>query len=637
MRASDLARAVASSAACSTSSAIRQHEGFAKGAHDIVVAANVLHATQDLGQTLAHVRELLADGGMLVLVEATERQLWLDITFGLTEGWWRFADERDHPLLDGAQWTARLQRAGFDQVSVLGDAALGQSVIVARAAPTHRAAPIVHRVEAGSDPKAVVAVAADAVAVIREASAQTPPRPVTFVANGLAGSLLSGLVKVAALEHPELRPRLIRDDGATPEALNAAVRLDDAGVEVTVRGTQLLVPRLVRQPPAAQVQPTVSPDGWHLITGGFGGLGLAVAEWLVSLGARHLALLGRRGPDAEAEARIAGWNAEVVTLAADVADEAALGAALAQLSGRLIRSVHHAAGVLEDATLAHLTTAQLQSVFAPKIQGGWNLHELTRGQPLDHFVLYSSAASLFGSTGQAAHAAANAWLDGLAHHRRSLGLPATSIAWGAWAGIGAAARLRRNDAFRRLGFGTIGPGEGLDALARLMAEGPAVRGVVPVDLPRFLAQRPAWPLFAELASAQQDAPAPGVATPTAHGIDLAAVLDETARVLGRRNGQGLDPDQTFTEFGLDSLSALELRNRLQARLGAALPATVIFEHPTPRRLADRLAALMPDSRSKDLTTNTLDLARYQTAVDAMSEAEIDALLKGLLNTEGPTA
>jgi acyl carrier protein len=406
---------------------------------------------------------------------------------------------------------------------------------------------------------------------------------------------------------------------------------------VTVRGTQLLVPRLVRHPPAADAQPTVSPDGWHLITGGFGGLGLAVAEWLVSQGARHLALLGRGGPDANAEARIAGWDAEVMPLAADVADAAALGAALAQLSGRPIRSAHHAAGVLDDATIAHLTTAQLQSTFAPKIQGGWNLHELTRGQPIDHFVLYSSAASLVGSTGQAAHAAANAWLDGLAHHRRSLGLPATSIAWGAWSGIGAAARLGRDDAFRRQGFGTIGPAEGLDALARLMAEGPGMRGVVPVDLPRFLAQRPAWPLFAELANGLQASTAPDAAMPAVGGIDLAAVMDETARVLGRRNGQGLDPDQTFTEFGLDSLSALELRNRLQARLGTALPATIIFEHPTPRRLADRLATFTPDGRGKDIAADTLDLAPYQTAVDAMSEAEIDALLKGLLNTEGPTA
>jgi acyl transferase domain-containing protein/NAD(P)-dependent dehydrogenase (short-subunit alcohol dehydrogenase family)/acyl carrier protein len=659
-----------------------EEQGFTPQAQDLVVAANVLHATRNLPASLAHVRRLLAPGGALVLVEATAPHAWLDVTFGLTEGWWRFADERaaaGHPLLDVAGWTRLLNAAGFDEVRVLpGTAALGQAVLLARAAPGPEAwllaedgcaeaaaalarliaaeggtcrvlaaplaavegAPtrIVHLCGGTGDP---AAHAAHAIATLRAGSAAEVPPVVTLVSfgaldaapgdrvDGLGAAGLAGVAKVAALEMPALRPRLLDATPDDPHGLLAALREPGEVPVSALRGGTLRVPRLVRAavPTGA---PGLAPGCWQVITGGLGGIGQALAGFLVARGARRVALLARRKPDEAARRRIAEWTAsgaEIRCLSCDVADPEAVDRAIAALAAEApLEGVFHAAGTLQDGLLAATAVAAVAPSFRAKVGGAWNLHRATLAHAPARFVLFSSAAALLGSAGQAAHAAANAWLDSFAAHRRARGLPALSVAWGAWAQVGAAARLGRDEAFRRAGHGTIAPEAGLDALARLMAADASGRGVVPLDLPRFLAGRPAWPLFEEILPREDAAAAAAGA-----GAEE-TVLAELAQVLGLRRRP--DADRPFLELGLDSLATLELRNRLQARFARPIPAAALLDHPTARRLATWLdrAEVLPADLSANLSPT--GPAPEPEDLEALSEAELDALIGGLLQSEG---
>ena len=202
--------------------------------------------------------------------------------------------------------------------------------------------------------------------------------------------------------------------------------------------------KIVLTPPSAGA-PQCRTDGTYLITGGLGALGLLVARRLAEQGAGHLLLLGRRAPSAEAATAIVEMErlgARVTLVQADISQDGSQKVLSDTLAGLPpLRGVVHAAGVLDDGVLLDLTSARLAAVLGPKAWGAWNLHRWTRQQPLDFFVLFSSAAALLGSPGQANYAAANAFLDALAHHRHALGLPAVSIAWGPWAGSGMAASL----------------------------------------------------------------------------------------------------------------------------------------------------------------------------------------------------
>ena len=221
----------------------------------------------------------------------------------------------------------------------------------------------------------------------------------------------------------------------------------------------------------------VRPDATYLITGGLAGLGLLVARWLVERGARHLVLMGRRAPAEAARTAIRemeAHGAQVVVAQGDVAREADVQGVLAQIAGGQppLRGIIHAAGVLDDGVLLQQTWERFAKVLAPKVEGAWNLHRLTQTAPLDFFVLFSSAAALLGSPGQANHAAANAFLDALAHHRRALGLPAVSINWGVWSGWGVAADRGVGARAAVQGMGSFTPEEGLHVLERVLGGGP---------------------------------------------------------------------------------------------------------------------------------------------------------------------
>lgn len=691
-------------------------QGLTLRSFDIVVAANVLHATRDLAVTLAHARQLLAPGGLLVLVEAVTPQRWLDLTFGMTDGWWRFDDDRrktGHALLDIAGWGRMLTRHGFDEISpLLGAEPFGQTVILARAGHVvaesewllvadeggeaarlaqvlaeagaqcsllqppelhRRAAEATGRVhvvdctalDAAGAPDvavetmraAILDTTARSLATLQLAASLSSPARVSILTrgaiaaspgdqvDGLVAASLPGLMKVAALELPNLAARLIDIDASTTSAdLLAALDCDEGETLQAVRNGRRFVPRIAPAPPKrTEGSPaTLSFDGIQLITGGYGGLGLALAEALIAKGARNIALLGRRPPDETIARRLAGWSAagiQIHALVADVASEHAMQSVLSSLPADVpIRGVFHAAGVLDDALLTEQSPGRLALAFDPKVAGALVLHRLFAQHDLGCFVLFSSAASLLGSAGQASHAAANAWLDALAAHRRARGLAAISINWGAWSETGVVAEHDHQGNLQRLGIGGIRTAQGLDALWRILKANPAQIGVVPLDVDRFLERRPAAPQLAELrAGRERHVPAKArteIAEPRPSDETLLArVLADLARSLGRDAGDGIDPDRRFAELGLDSLSGLDLRNRLQGRTGIRLPATVIFDHPTPRLLASHLETMRADAPSAEPVPAGDTPILSDGELDALSEDELDALID-MLAAEG---
>ena len=357
---------------------------------------------------------------------------------------------------------------------------------------------------------------------------------------------------------------------------------------------------------------TCRAQGAYLITGGLGGLGSLTAAWLVERGARHLVLAGRNAASAaspQLEAlRAAGADIALETVDVSRYDDMAAMFARLDRRGLPLRGFVHAAGALDDGVLTQLTVERLRRVTAAKIAGAWNLHLLTRDRPLDMFVLYASAVSLFGAAGQANHAAANTFLDALAAFRRSHGLPGLSIDWGPWSEAGAAAEHGVVDRLGSRGFGPIGNADGIAALARALGDPGAQVGIVPIDWQRFLEARPPWPFVTDFRPAMQQPVARRPAAPAVfdrvraarpedrHQQIADAVAAVAARVLGHNDPRRIDRQAGFFDIGFDSLTTVELRVLLQNALSVALPATVAFDYPTVDALASHLhGRLFPES------------------------------------------
>ncbi|WP_461012488.1 SDR family NAD(P)-dependent oxidoreductase, partial [Streptomyces capparidis] len=406
------------------------------------------------------------------------------------------------------------------------------------------------------------------------------------------------------------------------------------------------------------VPPRLDPEGTVLVTGGTGVLGGLVARRLAAVhGVRHLLLLARRGertPGADAlAADLTALGARVTVAACDAADRDALAAALAAVPAEHpLTGVVHAAGVLDDGLLASLTPGQVDTVLRPKIQAAWNLHELTRDADLSAFVLFSSAAATLGGPGQANYAAANAFLDALAGHRRAHGLPGLSVAWGLWArASGMTGHLDTADLarLRRSGITPLSDEDGLALFdAALTADRPALlaAGLDTTDL-----AEPVPPLLRGLAGA----PARRTARTAGGGADdqalarrlaplpeaerdrvlLDLVSEHAATVLGHATPQDVHPGQAFRTLGFDSLTAVELRNRLTAATGLRLPPTLVFDHPTPTALAAHLRErLTPRAAAGD------EEARVRAALSAipltrLKEAGLLDALLGLTASGGP--
>ncbi|MFF0520950.1 SDR family NAD(P)-dependent oxidoreductase [Actinomadura nitritigenes] len=420
-----------------------------------------------------------------------------------------------------------------------------------------------------------------------------------------------GLLRSAQSEHPGLFASLVTDDpGEGPVA--AALPLIPEEPQIAVRDGRVLVPRLARAPLPAPPERSRLAGGTVLVTGATGGLGRLVAEHLVRAhGVAELVLLSRTGAPAEWIGELSDLGAEVRSVAADVADRAALAEAVGQVADRLT-GVVHAAGVVADGVLASLGPQEWDAALAPKVDGAWHLHELTQDLDLAAFVLYSSASSTFGSPGQGNYAAGNAFLDALARHRREQGLPAVSLAWGLWGGAaGMGGRLSGADLARMARSGTrpLTAEEGLALFdAALESDRPAL---VPIrlDLAAVRAAGEAPPLLRALAPARPrrpEAAAPAGPDAVAPADLLGVVRATAAAVLGHSGADAVEPGRAFKDLGLDSLTAVELRNRLSEATGLRLPATLVFDHPTPARLAERLrtelSGTAPEAAAAPTTT-----------------------------------
>ncbi|KJK55425.1 type I polyketide synthase, partial [Saccharothrix sp. ST-888] len=456
----------------------------------------------------------------------------------------------------------------------------------------------------------------------------------------LAQAGIWGLVRAAAVEHPD---RLVLvdldDDPASEAALAAAVATGEP--ELALRAGRAYAPRLAEATADGSFT-GLDPAGTVLVTGGTGSLGRLLARHLVTRhGVRHLVLSSRSGaagaPELLGELRELG--ATVTVAACDAADREALAALLAAIpAGHPLTAVVHAAGVLDDGLISALTGDRLDAVLRPKADAAWNLHELTAGLDLKAFVLFSSAAATLGAAGQGNYAAANAFLDALAARRRAAGLPALSLGWGLWnTGSGMAGSLGEAE-LRRLARDGIQPLPVDRALAlfdRALASDRSL--LLPM---RVHPTEHAAPMLRALARVParrtvQAAPAgTGRTGPTALPERLAALpvadrrqlLLETVRghvadVLGHSGVDAVDPERGFGELGVDSLSALELRNRIGADTGLRLSSTLTFDYPTPAAIADHLFAELGGDADGGAPDVEAEVIRLEALLDAAAVDE----------------
>ena len=720
-----------------------EEQGFEIGGYDIVIAPNILHATMDLRRSVKHLRRLLAPGGLLLVVEGTAAQPWVDLVYGMTAPWWSFSDtdvRPHHPLIAPGRWDELLRADGFGDVQSFVCEPAHQALILANATgdlerpegkvehwllfsdeqgpgkelsdllssdgtactlvspgiefsrldeKTFKINPgrsddyhqLIKTLGAAGISHCVYLWAADETALgapgnslpdaslrlcestlyltqaLAGASLAEPPRLAIVTRGavsvsgealpGLAASPLWGLGKSIALEHPELRCLCIdlQAHGGTDDARAIFDELRrPTEDQIASRGNDRYVARIIRDDSdAPQSEFQCERDASYLITGGLGDLGLHAAEWLVNHGARNLMLVSRSGARPEIDERLARLQdagVQVTIRQADISVQEQVAELFAEFSTTLppLRGIIHAAGTFDDGSLQELTAARFATVLAPKVAGAWFLHEQSREVPLDFFIAYSSAASLFGSAGQANYVSANAFLDALAAARRAEQLPAVSINWGGWAEIGHAARIGAGRFLHSRGIGLLTPAQGAVALERALSCGHSQLGVVSVDWPRFFeSQHSVSPVFAALAASRRQSNS----VPT--DDDLLSILDSLQRkgfkevhawlrqhvaqhvaaVLGLDSADEVSDSRTFIQMGMDSLTSIELRNRLQKGLGQTLPATIAFDYPNVPAMAGYLATRMPNRLRPDAAE---EVANNDPDLDELSDQQATTLL-----------
>jgi acyl transferase domain-containing protein/acyl carrier protein len=701
---------------------------------DLVIAANVLHATKSLRQTIARVRDLMAPRSFLLLLEAARSERLADITLGTIEGWWKFEDldvRKSSVLIGPDQWQKLLSESGFSSALLPPEPAFGgiiaqQPVILAQlngeeiaasaeradgAVPEQRRALVIstgdsfaermtaslrrqgmavthaasaqgyrrisadavefspaepggyaqllkqgegHKQDksftdvidarpasfATTGPSPAVArhaqqTAAEALQLVRAlVAAPGAPPSLCFVTRGMqsaagpavnmASSVLTGLVRVLAAEHPQLRCRAIDgeaepDDAGVDRLAEVILNVETGGeVEVAVRGDRILAPRLQPAPVERGRGLQLDPEGSYLVTGAFGVLGSLTSRWIADNGAGTLFLMGRNEPSAAGmqaidEIRRAGTAVEVVV--GDVSLEVEVERLFERIRGSAIplRGIFHAAGVLEDSAVDRVTPEAMSRVFAPKVQGSWLLHQHSQGWSLDHFVLFSSAAAVLAAPGQASYAMANTFLDGLAHYRRGLRLPAVSIDWGPWAASGAALKRDYLEDWEAIGGVAIEPAQGLEILSDIMQSQNPQIAVLPIpsyalssgsrQIPALLRDRvsnrqrlptvePDRP--SELKTELEEAP-PEERT----GILKAYVETRLAELLGLEKGVAVPSNLPLLQLGLDSLMALELKNEIQTALDITLPPTIFFDYPTVDGITEYFGLILKAEQLRD--------------------------------------
>ncbi len=407
---------------------------------------------------------------------------------------------------------------------------------------------------------------------------------------------------------------------------------------------------VVEMPEVTGSEKLIQAEGSYLITGGLGALGLVVAEWIVKQGGKNLVLMGRNAPNETAQKTIEeleAAGAKVSVLLGDVSVRKDVEKIFQEMRESLapLKGVIHTAGVLDDGLMQNMSWEQFRKVMRPKVEGSWNLHEETKDLALDIFVCFSSIASMLGSSGQGNYAAGNGFMDGLASYRRGMGLPGLSINWGAWATGGMAARLdsQHQGRIESIGMKTIDPESGMVALEKLLSGYESQVGVFGVNWSQFMRQvsgAEKMPLLSGLVSAQ---PSTGSRKSTLiEELEAVEVRERmelfttqirsmVAQTLGLKDEKKLEKRQPLFDLGLDSLMAVELKNRLESTLQTSLSSTLLFDYPTLEALVEYLADVIPIEFS---ITDSLDESDNLSRFEEMSEDQMFGLLAQTLESLG---
>ena len=649
-------------------------QGFAPESFDIVIAANVLHATADLRATVDNVRRMLAPSGLLVLIEGTRPERWVDLTFGMTEGWWKFQDSSlrpEHALLTRAQWMELLEQEGFRAAVVEPDSGSQQVLLLAEAVeqPDRIRMRVVRAPGEYSCADCDVLAfdardggnCADLVSILQTATAQRTPPRVWLITSGAQPltpgdraipdqAALWGIARTAALEYPDFWGGVVDIEPATnaEETILRESKSGSAEDQLVYRGGRRFAPRIVRDAVVRHSEVRFQSDGFHLITGGLGNLGLSTADWMVRHGARRLLLTGRtasRNQRAESIAALESLGATVDIVAADITTAAGVEAVRAALGDTRLRGIVHTAAVFGSTPIADLTPAALDAVLRPK-QAAAALLDLAGGSPLEFVVLFSSTTALVGVSGMAAYAAANAYVDCLAHQARQAGVPAVAVNWGTWELMRDTSEKDR-ERYLRTGLHPMAPAQALSALGDVLAHGSVQAMVASIDWNTFKAvyeSRRRRPLFESVSGPEVVQARAGKAEKEP---DLRALLEdvppsdrfdrvvnlvrgEAARVLGLRSNE-VDPAAGLFELGMDSLMSIELKRRLEVRCGRSFPSTLTFNYPSVQALAGYIFEWIepslpeiPDpsrqAQSKEAERDTRDELSEDQLADLLAQA-----------------
>ena len=682
-----------------------REQGFAPEQFDFIIAANVLHATKDIVQTLQHARLLLSPKGRLMLYEAIMPAPWLDITFGLLDGWWRFEDahlRQDNPLLAIDHWNNVLAQTSFEEV-INTDPELGACIIVAKASNAHyilkrEMSPWLLICDQESESIAqkfgdVLEQSGEVVEIIPASMLSTlndkqahcviylPALATKNIKNCDPTSLMSeekrlceGMIELckACFKHAINTNRLVAITKSTQsvdgrEAINPipatlwgmcrslrnemadleCVTIDientedlsrlftslyyrGAADQLALRDEQIFRLELVRSLSDESILESdnyqFSPNKWHVITGGLGGIGLALCRWMVLHGAHKIVLIARREANESEHLTISDIKILGATVEVAVLDLTNVNQLMDLFSDRDLGVIVHAAGVLADAFLQNQNWDLYQQVFNAKVAAMQGLHLSLMNKDYDALLLCSSVAGIFGPHGQSNHAAANSYLDSYAYWMQTQGKAVQTINWGAWSEIGYAAR---HGADKRTGaLGYIAPNEGLNIFKEVLQHPQWKQTIVsPIDWAQMNGQGvlPDWlSAFVEQGSiiessvllqeleqiSEQERPA----------ILKRFLRQQAADVLGIAQADNLSEEAGFFEMGMDSLMSVELRNRIQAAIGnaATVPTTFAFENANISKMSENLLQMLNLGQARAQITYLAQATTEPMAIIGMS-------------------
>ncbi len=478
----------------------------------------------------------------------------------------------------------------------------------------------------------------------------------------ISQSSVIGLGRVVAIEHPEIWGGMIDlplgDVPQTAKILFEELEQSEYEAEVAFRYEQRYVPRLIKSTNKNNnlkfSVPNIKSDATYLITGGLGGLGIELTKWMVEQGAQHLVLVGRSSPNQTVKKQLQKLQREGIEIevfSADVSQQGQVNQLLADISPAYpLRGIIHLAGVLDDGVLIKQDWQRFAKVMHPKVAGAWNLHSQTQNLPLDFFILFSSVASLLGSPGQGNYAAANSFLDALAHYRKLQDLPALSINWSPWSQTGMAASLGSlgEQRWATMGVRAIAPQQGLQILRKIFNQSCTQVGILPVSWSKFFEHFTGnieGSLLEKIANNNQikNQVKPTIqkaeilhklqhtAVNQRHLVLVEEIQTEVAIVLGLELSQKIESQLGFFEMGMDSLMALQLKNNLQVKLGCYLSSTLTFEYPNIKLLADYLLQDVIDLESvvkaeQESDSNIQQRTQKLAEIQQLSELELSEII-----------